>query len=350
MNIFCDFHHAGLLNSLIMLFERRLGGMIYRPIGTEWYKRGFWKVYDHPATVEQFLGIGGATPDGTPKLNEVIDQGPPGVYACHDIDSGYTNRGVTFEYFCKMPFDYVIASMPHHIEPFKRLVAEYKPTAKLIYQIGNAWTIEAGLAPNVMASAIINDVPPNINFISYHQEFDLDIFRPQPDTPNNVITCLINAYNTEPHFANDWWLFRETEAMTNGGWIWKSYGGQCRDGSRDGALEVAKAIAGSRFIWHVKNGGDGYGHIIHNAYAMGIPPIVKMSYYQGKLAGQLMVDGETCINIDDLCPRKIIDKIAYYNQPELYQRMRQNVYNVFKARVDFNQEQTQIEAFLGKCI
>src|SRR3990167_1968898 len=102
-NVFTDFHHAGLLNSLIMLFEGRLGGAVYRPIGTEWHEKGYWKIYDHPATVQQYLGIGGAAPDGSPKLNQVvggpISQGVPLLYFCKDIDSGKTNKAITFEGF-----------------------------------------------------------------------------------------------------------------------------------------------------------------------------------------------------------------------------------------------------------
>jgi hypothetical protein len=71
-NVFTDFHHASLLQSFILLFEKRLGGNVFRPIGMEWAEKGFWKIYDHPATREQYLGLNGATPDGTPRLNEVI--------------------------------------------------------------------------------------------------------------------------------------------------------------------------------------------------------------------------------------------------------------------------------------
>lgn len=351
MRVFTDFHHAGLLQSLILLFERRLGGEVYRPIGTEWYKNGFWKVYDHPATVEQFLGIGGATPDGSRPLNEVLmtHLSPPNatiVYHCKDIDSDETNKAITLQGFMALPFDIVIASLPYHIEPFKRLCEMHPSKPKLIYQIGNAWTVDAGLAPNVMASAIINGVPEHINFITYHQEFDLNVFSYSPPVENKNITTLVNCFNTAGHFVTDWALFQKIEQLMPA-WNFKSYGGQCRDGCMHGNKQVAEAIRQSRFIWHTKNGGDGYGHILFNTGAVGRPMIVKKQYYDGKLGAQLMIDGQTCIAIDGLNPEEIIRKIEYYNDTERYQTMCKNVYTNFMQTVDFSKEANTLQTFFA---
>jgi hypothetical protein len=151
-NVFTDFHHASLLQSFILLFEKRLGGKVFRPIGTQWFDEGYWKVYDHPETVKQFLGINAATPDGTEPLNEVVGHIPmtenqrilspeDGIYLCHDIDSDTTNKAVTFNTFHQLPIDIVIATLPQHIEPFKKLAAEHWNKPKFIYQIGNQWEL-----------------------------------------------------------------------------------------------------------------------------------------------------------------------------------------------------------------
>lgn len=350
MRVFCDFHHAGLLQSFILLFEKRLNSEVYRPIGTEWYKNGFWKVYDHPATVEQFLGIGGATPDGSPKLNQVvaIDSYPtmPVVYHCKDIDSDETNKAITLQGFMALPFDIVIASLPYHIEPFKRLCEMHPSKPKLIYQIGNAWTVDAGLAPNVMASAIIHGVPEHINFITYHQEFDLNVFDYTPPVESKNITSLVNCFNTAGHFASDWALFQQMEKLAPE-WTWRSYGGQCRDGCMHGNKQVAQAIKDSRFIWHTKAGGDGYGHIIFNTGAIGRPMIVKRQYYDGKLGQALMRDGETCIAIDGLTPNEIIAKLSYYNNNDRYQTMCKNVYTNFMQTVNFQKEAEALQTFFA---
>lgn len=349
IKVLADFHHAGLLNSLIMLFENRLGGELYRPIGTEWHEQGYWRVYDHPATVQQYLGIGGATPDGSPKLNEVVttSKTPDPIYFCHDIDSDQTNKAITLSKFMSMPFNVVIASIPHHIEPFKRLCANHPNHPKLIYQIGNNWTTGAGLAPNIMASAKINNVPQDINYIEYHQEFDTTLFSYTPPKPGNVIASYVNCFSTADYMRDDWQLFVKMEKVMPG-FLWRSYGGQCRDGCMHGAKQVAQAIKDTRFVWHTKPGGDGYGHIIHNTAAVGRPMIVKKEYYTGKLGESLMKDGETCIAIDNLSIPQIINKIEYYNEETRYQELCDNSYTNFMLTVNFEKEAENIKTFLAK--
>lgn len=377
MNVFTDFHHASLLNSLIMLFEGRLGGNVYRPIGEEWYTNGFWKIYDHPATVNQYLGIGGATPDGSPKLNEVIGSDRASlilnarVYLCRDIEGDKTNKAVTFEGFLKLPIDIVIASIPQHLEPFKKLCELHPNKPKLIYQIGNAWNIPADSVKNVMASAVIHNIPEGVNFVSYHQEFDLSTFYPLfikggglkndnsftagtdeyqvNDLPRQNIYSFVNCFSTQDHFMVDWELFQSMERRMVD-WMFSSYGGQCRDGNMNGSKELADKIRESRFVWHTKNGGDGFGHVIHNAAACGKPLIVKKQYYVDKLAEPLLIDGITCIAIDGLDPQQIKNKIEYFNEPENYTEMCQNVYDNFKKVVDFDKEEQDLRIFLSKLL
>lgn len=360
--IFADFHHSSLLNSLILLFEKRLGGEVYRPIGKEWHIKGFWKVYDHPATVEQFLGVGGATPDGSPKLNEINYNDKnimaakavesTGVFKCNDVESGNTNKAITFNGFMSRHFDVVIASIPQHIEPFRKLCDLHPDHPKLIYQIGNNWNIspdQEKMIDAILASARLT-VRPNIPFIEYHQEFDLNIFRPTNETNNyQIITSFVNCFNTDQLFAADWDIFTKVEQrMTD--WQFRVFGGGCRDGNASGSQNLANEMRRSRFIWHTKNAGDGYGHIIHNAAAVARPLIVKKSHYIGKLGADLMTDGETCIAIDGLSIDEIVKKIEYYNDPARYAVMRKGTYNNFLSRVDFNTEADNIRQLLENLI
>lgn len=321
-----------------------MGGQVYRPIGIEWFGEGFWKVFDHPATVQQYLGIGSATPDGTAPLNDVVRENN-GIYHCHDIESGYTNKAITLDSFTNIKFDIVIASIPQHIEPFKRLIRERNPNAKLIYQVGNNWNITNGSVKNALVSADI-PVPDGVNYVKYHQEFNLDIFQPSRPRLSWDITSMVNCFNTADLFAEDWKLFERVEkAMPN--WRFRALGGGCRNGSANGSEQIASTIKNSRFMWHTKEAGDGYGHIIHNIYAVGRPPIVKLHQYKGKLGGKLMVDGETCLDIDGLSVDKIVDKILYYNSEERYTQMCNNIVAKFHNVVDFNAEQLAIENFLN---
>lgn len=353
LKIFSDFHHAGLLQSLILLFEKRLGGQVFRPIGTEWYDRGFWKIYEHPATVQQYLGIGGATPDETPKLNEVLtgqDDYPARtrtVYRCFDIDSGDHNKAITYEGFMSQHFDIVIASIPAHIKPFRKLCSMHPSNPRLLYQIGNAWNItneEEDLVDGIISSAIIN-YNGGKPYVQYHQEFDTNIFIPLlpigGHDANAIITSFVNCFSIDGLFADDYRQFLEIEFLMND-YKFYTYGGQCRDGARHGNKEIAIAMHASGFIWHTKRGGDGYGHVIHNAFAVGRPPVVKMQYYDGKMAGRLMDDGVTCIAIDGLTNEEVVNKIRYYSEAMRWARLCRGAYEGFAHKVNFNADANKV--------
>ncbi len=349
--VFTDFHHAGLLNSLILLFEGRMHGAVYRPIGIDWANKGYWAIYDHPATRQQYLTLdqGYRPEDGTPPLNQFITGVPnpeKGTYYCQDIDSGLYNKAITFDEFMNRHFDIVIASIPAHIEPFKKLCEIHPSKPKFIYQIGNAWNVpENGTVKNVMASAKIPTVPAGINFVEYHQEFELDIFYPTNYNPPNRISSFVNVFQ---HFP-DWALFEEIERQMPD-WQFKSYGGQCRDGAAHGARQVAQFMRDSRFIWHTKAGGDGYGHVLFNSAAVGRPLITKKSYYAGKLGEKLMIDGQTCIDTDGLSVSEIVQKITAYGESDAYNRMCENVRRNFKEQVNFDEDFKKIQIFLDNLI
>lgn len=346
--VFTDFHHASLLNSFILLFEKRFGGSVYRPIGMDWATEGYWKVYEHPATQQQYLTMaqGYKPEDGTLPLNN-IEKYEDGVYYCQDIDSGYYNKAITLEKFINMEIDIIIASLPQHVQPFLKLQQRFKPNAKLIYQIGNNWNIEGSMMiTNIMSSALVN-IPEWYHSIVYHQEFDREIFFYREPVPQKNIYSFINCYNVEPHFQKDWELFQRLEArMTD--WTFRSYGGQCRDGSRDGSRKLASAMGNSRFIWHSKFGGDGYGHILFNSASVGRPIITKMDYYRGKLGEKLLIDGETCILIDNMDEDAIIRKIEYYNQDDNYRQLVYNVRNNFQLKVNFDHEEIRLRKFIDE--
>ena len=127
----------------------------------------------------------------------------------------------------------------------------------------------------------------------------------------------------------------------------KVFGGQCRDGAMHGSKQLAMKMREAKFIWHTKNGGDGYGHVIHNACAVGKPLIVKKSYYQGKLAEPLLIDRHTCINIDGLSTAEIVSRISEVSESqEMYENMCQNMTKKFKEVVNFDREEQEIRQFI----
>jgi hypothetical protein len=353
--VFTDFHHGALLQSLILLFEKRLGGQVFRPIGLEWFTEGYWKINNQQDTAEQFLGMHTVPKDGTPPLNNIEQTINDDIYLVQDTIDG-TNKAITLSTFLSTPIDLVIASIPAHIEPFKKLCELHPSKPKLIYQIGNQWNVDPSIVKNVMASATV-DIPPGINGVVYHQEFDTEIFRPSRIITNqfNVDADYLEApMQTVYSFINilqnhrDWSTFLACEKLLEGQFEFRSFGGQCRDGNMNGARELAAKMRESRFVWHTKQGGDGYGHILHNAFAVARPVIIRREDYWGKLGDKLLVDGFSAIFIDGLSPEQIVEKINYYSEPGRYTVMLQSVYAAFRQVVNFDLEEMKIREFLGK--
>lgn len=352
MNIFVDLHHVGLYDSFHLLFEKRLKHQLFRPIGLEWFYNGYWKVAEvygnHPATISQFLEVRGVKekpfvhPLGTIPLNPVKAEKPE----YYDIDvAPYGHKALTVEQFKAMQIDIVIASYPPHYATFKQLITDLKPEAKLILHAGNNWDIFLYGGKNIMASIAPRPVPDGINAVFYHQEFDTDIFCYQPPVYSKKIKSFIHCFDSHPDNV----IFLSLEQNMKD-WDFKIHGMVNRDGIIQGSQQMADAMHESQFIWHVKRGGDGYGHVIHNCFACGRPPIVRRAYYAGQLAEKLFEDGKTCIEIDGLNTEQLINKIEEYSQPDKYEQMCQDAYHKFLEVVDFNKEAEDIKLFLSNIL
>lgn len=341
--IFADFHHNSLLRSLVLLFEKRLGMQVYRPIGIEWFKNGYWAINDQHDTARQFLDIECTQlADLTPPLNIVSNQIDSGIYHVYDPGHASTHKAITFDAFKEMKFEFLIASIPQHIPIFKDLIAKYHPSAKLIVQIGNNWNPEILRGYNVMASV----KPMNsqdFNAVYYHQEFDTDIF----SYKKNYRTNLINSYiNILQHTRQGWDDFCTLESMLPD-FQFRSYGGQCRDGNFAGPHDLAQSMHSSDFIFHVKFGGDGYGHVIYNTYACGRAPIIRSSFYQNQLAEELFAD-DNCIDLDKMSIFDAIDKIKKIAESEeLLNEYSLNAHKSFQRSVSFENDAKKVLEWLG---
>lgn len=330
MNVFADLHHDDLYYSLHLLFEKRLGWKLFRPIGHDWYEKGFWKYSDNPDVVRQYLQF----------QADYKDVG--GYYECPEKKHNYNHRALTFDQFKKMDIDIVIASVHQHEESFDRLIREYKPRAKLIREAGNIHDIiDPNICHNIMASTYLSAIPKNTNVVIYHQEFEPSTFSyelpPAELRITNLMNCLPDSrdYELWPKYKK---ALKEFD--------WKMYGILGDDGIIGTEDGVAQAIQNSTFIWHVKYGGDGFGHIIHNAFACGRPPIVKGSYYADKMAGVLLEDGVTCIDLEKGTFEENLEKIRYWSEPGNYALMSQRAYQRFIENVNFDKEFIYLKKFL----
>lgn len=349
MRIFADFHHVSLYNSLRLTFQRRLGGHIDRPIGMEWYHEGFWAIYPHPDTAKQYLDLEQAfvPADGTPVLNDVTG-GVGDHYFVRDGEYDWPATAVTLETFKQTPYDYLICSIPQHIKPFLELRRLYQPNAKVIFQAGNNWSLD-GLdlegVDMVLASIKPQDHHLKVPVVFYHQEFDTEIFSEKPIQHTRGASSFINVLDKTPGWAD----FTALEDLTRYfGMAWRSYGGQCRDGCIDGAKNLALEMEVSDFIFHVKHTGDGFGHIIHNAYAVGRPIITRSSHYQGLLAEELLVPG-TFIDLDKHSlpdVKNILHKLV--SAPEMLEEAGAKAAARFREVVNYDAEAEMIREALGR--
>jgi len=347
MKVLADFHHQSLYHSLHLLFENRLGWELYRPIGTGWHKEGYWKVYDHPHTVEQFLGLyqgnelpmdvhGVALPEHERKnLRYTVEDG---VYYVYDMVYKSTHRAITLEKFKNMDFDILLASMPQHIQPYHNLIQLYQPKAKHIFQIGNAWGMQQG-AVNIMSSTASFETPPGVNAVFYHQEFDTNLFSYQAPDFHNVVHSYVH-YMRHPE------LMDQIVTLLPG-WKFTRYGAGMTDNIMQ-ISDMAAAMKRSAFTWHYKPEGDGFGHSIHNSYACGRPAIIWGPHYRGKLAGELLQDGITCIDAHGKSPQQLAASLQAWSMPGPHELMCVNAHRRFQQVVNFDTEFESIKQFLNR--
>lgn len=323
---------------------------LYRPIGMEWFEEGYWAINKDVKTAEQFLGLhqGYFPADGTPRLNTIMEYARIGAED-HDkadtlfvVDPGRLSyhKAARLRFFKENLFDYVVASIPAHVPIFKKLIAEYNPTATLIIQMGNNWDIWQYAGENVLASIAPQMSPANT--IYYHQEFDLDIFAPGPIPEKKTIYSFVNCLRDYPQAQRD---YDQNRRLLNE-FEWKAFGGQNPDGNMEGPKQLADKMREAMFVFHSKPGGDGFGHIIHNAYAAGRILIARSSQYENQLAADLLVPG-TFIDMDKYSRgelKNIIRRLSY--SPADLEAMSRRAAARFREVVDYNKESEEIKQWL----
>lgn len=341
MNVFTQLHHGDLFESLRLLFEKRLGWNLYRPIGESWFTHGYWHLAEpygnNPVTVKQFLSTETATWDPFVNLNgnyTVED----GIYHIYDPIRKSHQKAITYEKFMEMPIDIVISSYQPDDISYKELAQ--KKHAKFIVQMGNIF--QTTDAENVMCSTMPYPVPAGKNVVFYHQEFDTEIFKYVPPTQSKKITSFVMLLPEGGKY------YDQKAEMPD--YEFRAYGMGCPDGVISGLEKIAEEMQQSMFGWHIKPQGDGFGHIIHNWAASGRPIITQFSDYGNKLAGQLLREGETAINMDGLTPKDIAKRIRDCSEPEKHTAMCEATYKRFIQICNFDREFEQIKVFLSNLI
>lgn len=330
MKVLVDYHHGNLLYSLYLLFEKRLGFEMYRPVGFDWFTNGYFKVAEPYGnaqdTINQYLGFDSILPNLNKNFN--IDNN---IYYIQDSENNLTHRAITFEQFKKMNFDLIVASHPLHTNWIDLL--QYQPNVKFIMQIGNEG--QTSNAKNILCSTgdFISQEYQNVMY--YHQEFDTSEYV-EPTNHTIVKSFVIALPEPETYF-----LYKEKLPEFN----FQAYGVNSPDGTVHGG-EIPHMMNKSGWGYHVKP-FDGYGHVIFKWFASGRPLITKVDYYKGKKAYPLLEDLITCIDIGKRSVEENIELIRFYSQPEEHKKMCKRVLERFQNVCNFNAEANNIQEWMN---
>lgn len=338
MRILADFHHADLFESHLLIADR-FGWEVWRPIGMEWFHEDIWQFereWHGDAVARQYLQ----------EWDTDLPSSVPGVsYRDDRTHPGRVFRMVTLEAARSMEWDAVLSSVPANDPGLWRFAREVG--ARFGIHIGNEGQQSRwDLADFAWVSSALPYKPP-VPSVTYHQPFSLEDFRFEwppafPWDVSSFVQCF--PENREPYAE----FLRLARMAPDLSWnVYGAYGSHPLDEFARGNLEttpdVAQAMRGSRVIWHSKSWSDGYGHVIHNAFAVGRPVVGRASYYRGKMAEPLWVEGVTSFDIDRRSPDEIVALLRRLRDDDDYHRfISTNAAVRFREVVDFDGEAEEI--------
>lgn len=355
MRVLADFHHHALAESLLMLFEDRFGCDVYFPYSMDWFDEEVWqfeRAWHGDKVARQYLeGIwAGYTPREDGGIMRV-DPRHPGRY----------QHGITLGAARMMHWDLVISSLPHNDPGFRRFAD--LAGAKMIVQVGNhmqdsLWgaadyilassTLPGHTSPDEWGRPFIWNGKPTI---IYHQEFALDTFRQRLPAKGREVASWVNCFPETPVYP----AFREFARRTATDFDWKVYGAygsaqpdELAAGDVSLVPEIADRMSDARIAWHEKSWSDGFGHVIHNWFALGRPVIGVPRYYQDKLAGPLFVEGVTSYDVERYTEAELVAIMRRLrDDDEHHADMCDAAARRFRNLVDFDGEANAIAQMVG---
>lgn len=330
LRVLADWHHPALWESLSILFEDRFGWELYSMAGDDWKQNGWTLDNSGPPigwTASDYLSLEGATNTGA---------------HWQKAEAEYPARPrkmVTTDQAFGMSWDFVLGSVPEHQRSFATLAGRLK--ARLVHQVGNAkHPLDNGIDQLILASANVR-LRSRVPHVVYHQEFDRSVFAPSTIVNPCAVTSLM--------LRLDWTSCEYRWLSEAPGIRWSAPGGKDPNAREYIApmSKVAERIAASGWIWHDKRIGDGYGHVLHTAAAMGRPLIGHASHYRGLIGEPFWRDLETAIDLDKHEPKEALRLIrAIAQDPEWHADLGANIRATFEHLVDFDQEAARIEELL----
>jgi len=234
---------------------------------------------------------------------------------------------LTYPEFLDLGIDLIIFSRKESVDngSFKKLKI-LKPQTKRGFMSGNYKCVfatapgffEQHCVENYLTSCKVaywwskNNPTYKIKNLGFaREEFDLGFYSPGEKKTYKSINSFVHNLSSESTWVRQWdTAVQSIQADFN---MW---GALSKKGAVQGKENLRDKLRTTGFLWHPKY-HDGYGHLIMNAMAMGIVPIVN--YWQGyyekennigpRTAGELMIDGETALFMDMGNIQNTIDKV-----------------------------------------
>jgi hypothetical protein len=345
MRVLADFHHHDLFESLQIVFRDRFGWELARPVGMEWYEQEYWnleRVWHGDAVARQYLGLAGDDRD----LGDRWERDDRSHI-------GRTFTMLTVEQARAWQPDIVIASVAHNQEGLTRFGREVG--AKVVFHQGNVRLDPHEDRWELADAAILTTTtkyPTPIPHVTVRQEFSLDDFRYEPPprgerlAASSFVQCL-----AETGWAYEM-LLNVIRAAPEVDWrVYGSYGSippdQYAAGNLNVCADIGAAMRASDVAVHVKRWGDGFGHVIHNWFAVGRPVWGTADSYADSLAAPLWVEGVTSF---DLAARNTHENAAlmrrFHEDEDFHLRACENAAARFREVVDFAADAEQIRRLL----
>ena len=348
MRILTDYHHADLAESFHLTLNDRFGWKVYHPYGMEWFERDYWqferKFHGDAVARQYLLGIW----DGaTGEHGGIVSK----------RDTRHPNRwlwGASLDWALDERWDVIISSVPDNAPGFRKLARE--TGAAWGVHIGNQWGDEAWeLTPDFAIVTTTSPIPSRVPHAVVHQEFSTDIFRYEPPQGFGPVRSFVNCFPETPEYPQFQSVARAAPEFE-----WEVFGalgtGQpdeftaCGEDIH-GVEKVADAMRGAGAIWHAKHWSDGFGHVIHNAFAVGRPVFGYQRYYADKLAGPLWIDGVTSYDVESRSLEEIFGLIRRLrDDPEHHLRMCEAAAKRFREVVDFDEDAAKIRQLLEAAV
>jgi hypothetical protein len=345
MRVLADFHHHDLFESLQIVLRDRFGWELARPIGMPWFDEAYWnleRAWHGDAVARQYLELHG-------------DDRDCGDHWERDDRShlGRTFTMLTLEQARAWKPDIVIASVAHNHEGFARFAREVG--ARFVIHQGNIRLVHDEDRFDLADAAIMTTTSPwpiPVRHVTVRQEFSLDAFRYEPPQGNerfrasSFVQCL-----AETGWAYDLLLQVARRAPEFDWRVYGSYGSLPPDEYAAGNLgvcaDVGAAMRASDVAVHVKRWGDGFGHVIHNWFAVGRPVWGTADWYRDSLSAPLWVEGVTSFDMTTRSAHEnaeLLRRMA--GDRDWHARLCENAAARFREVVDFAADAEAIRALL----